>query len=224
MLLLREHGRHGWRDAAESQPVLPNELVERLDDLVPDPEVDVKADERAAVETCIHRKPGATLGSLIERHHRPADDEREEVRQANLCGRAQVIEQRFGAWGVRQRTNASTDAEVEVARRSRLVEPHFQRIAALEYPAVTGRQRWIEHPREESVKCHLPAQPLQVTDFALGAIEQADFESVSERAGRRVGTRSCRHAGTCLITRSSRCRARRLVFTCASCCAITSPR
>jgi hypothetical protein len=94
MLLLREHGRHGWCDAAESQPVLPNQHVKRLDDLVPDPEVDVKADERAAVETCIHGEPGATFRSLIERHHRPANDEREEVRQANLCGRAQVIEQR----------------------------------------------------------------------------------------------------------------------------------
>ncbi|MCK7498496.1 MAG: hypothetical protein MZW92_53595 [Comamonadaceae bacterium] len=87
MLLLREHGRHGWCDAAESQPVLPNEHVKRLDDLVPDAEVDVKADERAAVETCIHREPGATHRSLIERHHRPADDEREEVGEASLCGR-----------------------------------------------------------------------------------------------------------------------------------------
>ena len=91
----------------------------------------------------------------------------------NLGGQSQVFERTsFCPSREWKRTNAGTDAEVEVARRSRLVKPHLQRIAALEYPALTGRQRGIEHPREESVKCHLPAQPLQVTDFALGAIEQ----------------------------------------------------
>jgi len=84
-----------------------------------------------------------------------------------------------------------TDAEVEVARRSRLVEPHLQRIAALEHPALTDRQRGIEHPRKESVKCHhLPAQPLQVTGLALGALDQTGFESGSECTGRRVLTGS----------------------------------
>ena len=60
-MLLREHGRDGWSDAAESQPALPYQLIKRLDDLVPDPEVDVRPDERAAVEACVHRKPGATF-------------------------------------------------------------------------------------------------------------------------------------------------------------------
>jgi hypothetical protein len=62
------------------------------------------------------------------------------------------------------------------------VEPHLQRIAALEHPALTDRQRGIEHPREESVKCHLPAQPWQVTGLALGAIDQTGFERAARSA------------------------------------------
>jgi len=57
-----------------------------------------------------------------------------------------------------------------------------------------------------------------------GALDQPRFETGSERAGRRVPTGSSRHAVTCFMIRSSRWRARRLVFTSASCRAVTSPR
>ena len=88
MLLDRERRHHNGGNAGETEPVFALNVFERLQDLVPDAEVDVKLDERSTVEAGIDLKPRAALRSLIQFGHRLAHDEREEIGQ--LDGRCEL--------------------------------------------------------------------------------------------------------------------------------------
>ncbi len=133
MLLDGERRHQNGGNAGETEPVFALDTLERLQDFVSDTEVDVKLHERPSVETGVDRKAGATFGSLIQFGHRLAHDKREEVGQIDRRCELKPFSQRRRV----SRASLSTpDGQVEVLRRSRHVESHLERIAALENPTV----------------------------------------------------------------------------------------
>lgn len=66
------------------------------------------------------------------------------------------------------------------------MEAQFERVAALQYPAVGRHLPCIEQARKEPIESHLAPQSEDVNAVAPGPFEQARVEGRSQRSGRGV--------------------------------------
>ena len=135
-VLLDGQRRHdNRRDAGETEPVLTLNTLERLQHVIADAEINVEPDERSTVEAGVNGESRAALWSLIEVGHHFADLEHEEVRQLHRRGDQKSLPQRRRGFNG---ALTSSNSQVEVLRRTRPQESHFERVAAFQDPTIAN--------------------------------------------------------------------------------------
>jgi hypothetical protein len=89
--------------------------------------------------------------------------------EAFTKGRSEILRRRLS-------DGRHANREIEIFRRASAMEPHLQRVAALQHPTVTPRQVRVEHPGEQAIERHLAPQTMEINGVATRPFEQACFE------------------------------------------------
>ena len=138
-------------------------LFRRIKNDVTNSDIQVEFDKGTLVHGRFDRIPRSAIGSAVELHYRFTNSVMEIVTGTFRTCILKLFEQSVAATGL-----CNSHREIEIPGGTRCLEPEFHCVAALQNP-VCGRRA---KPGEESVKCDLSAQALQVDSlFARYALE-----------------------------------------------------
>jgi len=177
MLLPRER-RHGYgRNACEPQPVLADDVIQRLENLVAGAKIDVELHEGTTVEAGVDRESRSALRRLIEFKAGFTNVEDEKVSELHGCRDLEAFPQGCGQVFRRNLCAGScSNGEIEILRRASPVEPHLERVSTFQHPTVMRRLARVEHARKKPVESDLAPYPMEINGVATRPFEQACFE------------------------------------------------
>jgi hypothetical protein len=172
LLFTLDHGNVRRSYPCESKPVSHSGLFRRIENDVTNSDIQVEFDKGTPAHDRFDRIPRSAIGSAVEVHYCFTNSVMEKVTGIFGTRILKLFEQPVSATGL-----CNSHREIEIPGGTRCLEPEFHCVAALQNP-VCGRR---EKPGEESIKCDLSAQALQVDSFFAGYALEAFLQHGAER-------------------------------------------